>query len=61
MSTYEVFEAADGWRWRLRAANGEIVAASESYTSKRDAKRGVESARKASEKAPPAERDEAPE
>lgn len=32
------------WRWRLRAANGEIVAQSEGYTSEGDAKRGVEDA-----------------
>lgn len=38
---YEVFQASDGWRWRLVAANGEIVSQSESYTRKDDAARGA--------------------
>lgn len=39
---YEVFrDAAGGWRWRLVAKNGEIVAQSESYSSKRHAERAV--------------------
>ena len=29
------------WRWRLRASNGEIVAAGESYTRQADCKRAV--------------------
>jgi uncharacterized protein YegP (UPF0339 family) len=29
------------WYWRLRAANGEVVAHGEGYTSKKDVKRGV--------------------
>lgn len=30
----ELFEDASGaWRWRLRAANGEILAVSEAYSS----------------------------
>lgn len=33
----EVFESADGWRWRMRARNGEIVAQSESYTRRESA------------------------
>jgi len=32
------------WRWRVKAANGEIVAQGESYTRKRDALRGVDQA-----------------
>lgn len=43
MSEIEVFEAADGWRWHLKAANGEIVADSgESYTTRYDAVRAAE-------------------
>lgn len=38
---------AGGWRWRMRAANGEIVAGSESYTRRYDALRGLEDARSA--------------
>ena len=41
---YEVFKSGDGYRWRLRADNGEIVAQSESYTRQADAKRGAEDA-----------------
>lgn len=29
------------WRWRLRAANGEIVAQSEGYTTQASAERGA--------------------
>lgn len=35
-STHPVEE----WRWRLKAANGEIVATGESYASERDTERG---------------------
>ncbi len=36
-------KAKDGWRWRVQAANGRIVAESgEAYTRKRDAERGYE-------------------
>jgi uncharacterized protein YegP (UPF0339 family) len=42
---YEVFkDAADQWRWRLVAGNGETVAQSEAYTQKADAERGVKTA-----------------
>lgn len=27
----EVYKAGDGWRWRAKAGNGEIVASGESY------------------------------
>lgn len=43
-----VGEASKGkqteWRWRLRAANGEIVAQSEGYVSESNARAGVEAA-----------------
>ena len=35
------------WRWRLVAANGEIVAQSEGYTRRADAERGARDARRA--------------
>lgn len=35
-------DTAGGWRFRIRAGNGEIVATSESYTSKQGALRGVD-------------------
>lgn len=43
MEIYE--DAASEWRWRVRAGNGEIVAQSEGYTTKADAKRGAETMR----------------
>ena len=43
--TFEVYQDSAGeWRWRLVAANGNIIADSgEGYTSKQGAKRGIES------------------
>lgn len=39
---FVVYKAADGYRWRLVAANGRIVADSgEAYTRKRDAYRAT--------------------
>ena len=38
---FETFQAADGWRWRLVAGNGEIVATGEAYTSHSKARRAV--------------------
>ena len=39
----EIYKAADGWRWRLRAHNGKVVAdGSEAYASKGNARRGFE-------------------
>lgn len=46
---YEVFEdTAGGFRWRLKAKNGEIVAQSESYTTRENAERGAKDAQAAS-------------
>jgi uncharacterized protein YegP (UPF0339 family) len=33
---YELYQSGGGWRWRLRAANGEIVASGEAYRNKDD-------------------------
>ena len=38
---FEVYPAKDGWRWRLRAANGRIVATGEAHTRKSDAIRAA--------------------
>jgi uncharacterized protein YegP (UPF0339 family) len=38
---FEVYPARDGWRWRLRAANGRIVATGEAHTCKADAVRAA--------------------
>jgi len=40
---FEYYKARDGWRWRLKAPNGEIVATSEAYTRKADVVRSIES------------------
>lgn len=32
----EVYKADDGWRWRAKAGNGEIVASGESYERRAD-------------------------
>lgn len=37
----EVFQGRDGWRWHVRAANGEITAQSEVYASKANAMRAA--------------------
>ncbi len=39
---FEVFASRDGYRWRLKDANNEIVATSEAYTTKASARRGAE-------------------
>lgn len=39
---FESYEAKDGFRWRLRAANGKIIAESgEAYTTNRDLNRAI--------------------
>lgn len=38
---FQVYRAADGWRWRLIAANGRIVATGEAHTRKTDAIRAA--------------------
>ena len=35
------------YRWHLKAANGEIIAASQAYEKKANAEKGIEAARKA--------------
>jgi uncharacterized protein YegP (UPF0339 family) len=52
IANVEVFEDDDCmWRWRVQAANGEIVASSEAYTRKADARRGWKDAAKAFQQA----------
>ena len=44
MPKFEIFKDAAGkFRWRLKAPNGEIIAASEAYESKDGAKNGINS------------------
>ena len=53
MSKFEIYKDSQGeFRWRLRAANGEVIASGEGYTSKAGCLNGIESVR---ENAPIAE------
>lgn len=38
---FQIYSSPNGYRWRLRTANNEIVAQGEAYTRKRDALRAV--------------------
>ena len=38
---FEVYHAKDGWRWRLKAANGRIIANGEAHPRKADAERAT--------------------
>jgi len=41
---FEVYkDKSDGFRFRLKAGNGEVIASSESYTTKAAALKGVDS------------------
>jgi uncharacterized protein YegP (UPF0339 family) len=47
MGTFELFrDKAGDHRFRLKAGNGEIILASEGYTTKADAEEGIEVAQK---------------
>ena len=39
---YELLEGKDGWRVRLRADNGEIIATTEAYDSKGNAQHAMD-------------------
>lgn len=42
LHTFDVYQAADGYRWRLVAHNGKIVADSgEAYTTRQNARRAA--------------------
>lgn len=47
VARYEVYQAPDGWRWRLKAANSEIVASGEAYKRRQGALAGVRAHRRA--------------
>ena len=47
MPKFEMYaDAAGKCRWRLKAANGEIIATSEGYESEASCKNGIESVKK---------------
>lgn len=41
MKRYEIYQAPDGWRWRKKGGNGEIISQGEAYASKWNAKRAI--------------------
>jgi len=46
-SRYEIYEdSRKEWRFRLKAPNGEIIASSEGYSSKQNAKKGIRAIKK---------------
>jgi uncharacterized protein YegP (UPF0339 family) len=47
MAKFEVYESKNGYRWRLKAGNGEVVAIGEEYSSKDGAKKGCEAVKRA--------------
>jgi uncharacterized protein YegP (UPF0339 family) len=50
---FELYEDKGGeFRFRLKARNGEIIAVSEGYTTKRSCENGIESVRKNAPEAP---------
>lgn len=50
----EVYQDPEGgWRFRVKGANGEIVASGEAYSSESNAKRGVQTLRNIMEAGPP--------
>ena len=47
MSKFEVFQSKNGYRWRLKAGNGEVVATGEAYSTKEGAVKGCEAIQRA--------------
>jgi uncharacterized protein YegP (UPF0339 family) len=41
---FEYWKGKNGWFWHLKARNGEILSHSESYTTERGCKKGINSA-----------------
>ena len=44
---FQVYQSRDGWRWRLLAGNGRIIATGEAHTRRRDAERATSTVRRA--------------
>lgn len=51
MAKFEVYASKNGYRWRLKAGNGEVVATGEEYASKDGAVRGCEAVARAAAEA----------
>lgn len=46
MAAFEIYvDQAGGWRWRLRANNGEVIAVSEGYEKRTGAEHGIHAVR----------------
>jgi uncharacterized protein YegP (UPF0339 family) len=44
MPKFEIYkDTAEKFRWRLKAANGEIIASGEAYEAKEGCRKGIES------------------
>jgi uncharacterized protein YegP (UPF0339 family) len=48
---FEVYKSKNGYRWRLKAGNGEVVATGEEYVSKDGAIKGCEAVQRAAQAA----------
>ncbi len=51
MSKFELYQSKNGYRWRLKSGNGEVVATGEEYSSKEGAKKGCEAVQRAASNA----------
>ena len=54
MAKFEIYKStgkAGGFRWRLRANNGEIVASGQNYKTKAACKKGIQSIKRTAAKA----------
>jgi len=49
---FELYESGGQYRWRLQAANNEIIASGEAYTSKAAALEGIEDVKRIAPTAP---------
>ena len=48
---YRYYEGKDGWRWRLQARNGQVLASGEGFMSERNVLRAIETVQAAHGKA----------
>ena len=48
---FEIYPSGNQYRWRLKSANGDVVASGESYTSKNGAHTGVQTVKHAAAEA----------
>jgi hypothetical protein len=51
MAKFEVYQGKDGFRWRLKANNGEIVATGEAYQTEDGARKGCDAVKRAAAEA----------